>query len=231
MSDLLEELKEDLQREKYMRIWQKFGNYIIGAAIAALVLTALGVAGKEYLNRKYDNYSDKLFAASNAPKNEAIAKYDELISVGNATYKAIARVRKASILLENNKIEEALAEYKKVAMDSSAPAEFRDIAKLIYIVTSSNMELDTPKKEDIDAKLFLQDSISDKGIFKYSAMEFEAFQDLKNNNYTKAKDTFSTLAGSADAPSDIKSRAEEMLEAIANRYNPGKSNDSEKTNG
>lgn len=228
MSDLLDELKEDLFREKYLLIWQKFGNYIIGAALAALVLTALGVAGMEYMNAKYDTYNDKLFAANNAPKAEAISKYDDLIATGNSTYRAIAGMRKAALLLEDSKNAEALIAYKKVISDFSAPQEFRDIAKLIYVVISNNITLDN---KDVEAKLFLEDSMSDKSIFKYSAMEVDAFQQLSENNYTKAKDIFNSLANNAKTPTGIKSRAAEMLDAIANRNDLGQENGAKKTNG
>ncbi len=231
MPDLLDEIREDLSREKYAMIWQRFGNYFIGAAIAALILTAAGVVGKQYMQSKYSAYSDALFEASNAPHSEALVKYDELMATGNATYKAIAGLRKGALLLETSKDSDALAAYKQVAEESSAPQELRDVAKLLYIAISSNLEIDSKGEKDADAQLYLQDSLSGSGIFKYSAMEISAFKELDSQNYTKAKDIFNSITKSPEAPQNVRKRAQEMLDAIANMNDSGQENATEKKNG
>lgn len=231
MADLLDEIKEDLSREKYALIWQKFGNYFIGAAIAALILTAAGVAGNKHMESKYSEYSDALFDATNAPPSEALKKLDELIENSNSTYKAIAGLRKAALLLESSKSTEALAAYKKVADESSSPKELRDVAKLLYIAISSNLEIDNKGHKDADTQLYLQDSLEGSAVFKYSAMEISAFKELDSKNYTKAKDIFDTLVKNPEAPQNVRNRAQEMLDAIANMNDSGQNDATENKNG
>ena len=216
MSDLLDEIREDLSREKYALIWQKFGNYIIGAAIAALILTSTGVAAKKFINYLHASYSDALFEANNAPNAEALVKYDELMKNGNATYKAIAGLRKAALLLQSSKNTDALAVYKKVIDESGGPQELTDLAKLLYIAVSSNIAADNKDYNNADAKKYLEENIGRDSVFKYSTMEINAFKEIESHNYTKAKDIFNQLLESPDAPSNIKARAKEMIDAILN---------------
>jgi hypothetical protein len=231
MSDFLEEIKEDLTREKYALIWHKFGNYVIGAAVAVLILTGLGVAAKNYTQSRYETYSDLIFEAGRAPEAEAIKKYDDVINHSNGTYQAIAGLRKASILLQGSKNQEALDTYRKIIEKSSSPQELKDVAKLLYLAVSSNILAENKDYKDAYAANYMQENIDGSGIFKYSAMEISAFKEMDNHNYKKARDIFSKLADSEEAPQTIRARASEMLVKIENTNVINKENATENKNG
>lgn len=231
MPDLLDEIKDDLFREKYSLLWEKYGNYIIGAALAAIILTGFGVAGNKYMNSRYESYSDALYEADTAQGEDAIKKYDGLMENGNGTYKAIAGLRKAALLLKDSKNPEALAVYKKVIEESGGPKELKDVAKLLYISVSSNLAVGNKEYNDADAKKYLEENSKGNNVFKYSSMEIEAFKEIDNNNYTKAKDIFSKLVENPEAPANIKNRAREMIDAIANMNDSGIENATENKNG
>ncbi len=233
MPDLFDEIKDDIFREKYALIWQKFGNYFIGAAIVALILTGAGVAGKKFMEGRYASYSDALYEANTAPEAEALTKYDDLIKNGNSTYKAIAGLRKAAILLQSTKNQDALVEYKNVIEKSGGPQELVDVAKLLYIaVSSSIIAVDNKDYNDVAAKKYLHmENVNGSGIFKYSVMEINAFKEMGSHNYTKAKDIFSELLASPEAPANIKTHAKEMIDAIINMNDLGTTNVTEKKNG
>lgn len=215
MSDLFDEIREDLSREKYVVIWQKYGHYLIGAAIAALILTGAGVAWRSHVASNNISYSDALYEANESSSAEAIKKYDEIIANASGTYKAIAGLRKAAIMLQDSKSEDALAAYKKVIETSGAPRELKDLAKLLYISVSSNLSADSKEYNNVTAKKYLQENIDGSGIFKYSALEINAFEEIQNHNYTKAKDIFNKLIENQETPESIKTRARAMLETIA----------------
>jgi len=40
MSDIFQEVEEDVRKERYEQLWKKYGNYIIGAA--AILVIAVG---------------------------------------------------------------------------------------------------------------------------------------------------------------------------------------------
>ncbi len=217
MPDLLDEIKEDISKEKYSLIWQKYGNYIIGAAIAILIITGAAVAGKNYMNSRNAAYNDALYEASIAKQVDAIKKYDDIIASANSTYQAIAALRKAAILLNDAKTEDALTVYKKIIEKSGTPKEFKDLAKLLYSAVSNNIAAENKAYKDENTATYLAQNMTDNSIFKYSALEISAFQEIRNNNYTKAKDIFAKLEESTDAPVNIKKRAKEMLDVINSR--------------
>ncbi len=79
MSDLLNEIKEDVMREKYAFLWNKYGNYIIGLAVALLLLTGGLVTFSNHINSKNLGYSDELYQAENSSPDKALTLYDDLL--------------------------------------------------------------------------------------------------------------------------------------------------------
>lgn len=231
MSDLLDEIKEDLVREKYAHLWNKFGNYIIGAALLALLFTGAGIMYNRHMDARYESYSDMLYEASVATEAEAMQKYDEIIAGANGAYKAIAGLRKAAMLLQGMKGKEALVVYKKIIDESSAPIEFRELSKLLYVAVSSNLALENSGFQDMDAQKYLKETAEGNNIFKYSALELTAFNEFSSRNYTKAKEIFSNIAESHDAPEGIVNRAREMLDAISNLNEVAQEKNIENKNG
>lgn len=215
MPDLLDEIKEDIANEKYAMIWQKCGNYIIGAGIAALVATGVGVYVGNYMKDKDASYSDMLFDAQNASQQDALKKYDEIIASANSTYQAIAGLKKAAIMLQTDKTKEALDIYTQIIETSGAPKEFKDLAKLLYVAANKNLAAENKNDTDKNAPKYLQ-NLENEGIFKFSALEITGFEHFQAKNYTKAKEIFSQIVESRDAPQNIKLRAKEMLDTIMN---------------
>src|SRR5262245_27658910 len=59
MSDIFQEVEEDVRRERYEQLWKKYGNYVIAAA-AVLVLAVGGYqAWVAYDNSQRQQVSDK----------------------------------------------------------------------------------------------------------------------------------------------------------------------------
>ena len=40
MSDIFREIEEDLQRDRYKKLWEKYGNLVIAAAVVLVLGTA-----------------------------------------------------------------------------------------------------------------------------------------------------------------------------------------------
>ena len=76
MSDIFQEVEEDVRREHYEKLWKKYGNYVIAAA-SVLVLAVAGYqAWTRYDLSQRQKSSDayeaavQLIASGNAPKAE-----------------------------------------------------------------------------------------------------------------------------------------------------------------
>ena len=60
MSDIFREIEEDLQRDRYKKLWEKYGNLVIAAAVALVLSTAGWQVWKTYRVKR-----DQAFGARN----------------------------------------------------------------------------------------------------------------------------------------------------------------------
>ncbi len=115
----LRELKQEIEREKFAQIWQRYGLIIIGGAVAILA----GVVA-------YQGWQ----AYTTSAAQEAGAKYEVALEQATSNklddYATLAELQLAATHLEMGKREEALAVYEKLAKDTGADTLLRDFARL-----------------------------------------------------------------------------------------------------
>jgi hypothetical protein len=58
---LLQEIEEDLQRQKFEELWRKFGPYILGAAAAIVLVTAMITGWQTYQTRQSQKVTEALW--------------------------------------------------------------------------------------------------------------------------------------------------------------------------
>jgi len=214
MPDILDEVKEDLKREKYAALWSRYGRYVVAGAVSAVVLTALSVSWSRYQEKHYAEQGNLLYAANQSAEegklDAAFAKLDTLINGKKTPAAAIAALRKAALLVKEDKVEEAMAIYKAITEDGKSPGEIRELAELLYLYNVA--EKNNPERGTETAERLLK--LSANSPWKFSAIELIAFGDLEKGNLLSAKENFEKLANAADAPSGIRNRAAEVLGSI-----------------
>jgi len=211
VSDLFDEIKEDVRKEKYALLWEKFGNYVLGACLSIVLITAGVVSWKGYSKGVSEEQGSKLFFAEREVENDnieaAYAIYDELINEGRAEYASIAGLKKAALLVDEGRKDEASLLYQKISDISGAPIEIKELAGLLYIYSLDNegAELSEQTIEKLSKK---------KHPWRFSAAEFSAFRALKENNNDEAKELFNALLGDPLTPPGIRKRSQNMIDAI-----------------
>jgi hypothetical protein len=102
VSDIFQEVDEEVRREQLKRLWERYGNYIIAACI--LVIAGVGAW------RGYDWWETKRAAESGAAFEQAVAlaeagkpqeaeaAFAKLATDGTAGYRVLARMREAATL-------------------------------------------------------------------------------------------------------------------------------------
>ena len=63
MTDIFKEVDEDLRREQFRKLWDRFGPYVIGLAILIVVATA-GIRGWDYWQEKQAQATGDRFLAA-----------------------------------------------------------------------------------------------------------------------------------------------------------------------
>src|SRR5271170_3007090 len=102
VSDIFQEVDEEVRREQLKKLWERYGTYII----AVLILVIVGVGGW----RGYQWWQTKRAAeagaafeqavtlAESGKRQEAEAAFAKLATDGTASYRVLARLREAAEL-------------------------------------------------------------------------------------------------------------------------------------
>ncbi len=124
MTDLFREVEEDLRREQFSKLWEKYGIYVIGLAVAIVLVVAAVVgwrawshASRVEASARYDELVAEL--EEGAAPEEAAAAFDNFAAETGGGYETLARLQQADRLLEAGERDAALAVYEEVANDAS----------------------------------------------------------------------------------------------------------------
>jgi hypothetical protein len=107
VSDIFQEVDEEVRREQLKKLWERYGNYLV----ALCILIVAGVAAW----RAYDWWENKQAVQSGAAFEQAVtlaeagkhqeaeAAFAKLASDGTAGYRSLARLREAVQLAPREK--------------------------------------------------------------------------------------------------------------------------------
>ena len=208
--EFIREVDEDLKEEKRIKLWRKIFPYVASISLGIVIFTSGFVFWENYTKKPNQRLGDDFTAAVQLSQEEdidaALIALDRIVDKGSDGYATIAKMKKASLLIENQKVEEGLSIYldlEKNAVDQS----FRDISTILYVLNS--MDRDDPgllieKIEPLEASK----------IWKSSALELKAFILLKQNNVSLAKETFQAILDMKNSPTSLKQRAKNMMDFL-----------------
>lgn len=216
LSDIFQEVDEDLRREEIFRLWKKYGLQAIGA-FAVTVLVAAGVVGwKSYRAQQAQNaslkYQDIVEPVAGAKSPEVrIAAFDKIESSLTPGYKVLARFERAAALVETNRAAEAAKVFDAIAADSSVESTLRDVARLkaTYILT------DTLSLADMKSRL--AGLAAPESEFRFAANELLGYAALRVGDLAGARTNYLAITSDIAAPEDIHQRAQDMLDEIDQR--------------
>ena len=83
-----------------------------------------------------------------------------------------------------------------------------------YAKLSSGVEMLIALNNKKDAKLILDDLISNTSDLKYIAMEYKGYLEIDEGNFSKARTIFTNIADEALSSVNMKNRAREVLSIL-----------------
>ena len=213
MSDVFQEVDEELREEKYKSIWRKFRYYVIGGLILFILGIAANAFWKDYNLKEINERSDRFFTAiemAQEDKVNAITLLEEFANQEekNSEYNAlIARFTEAAIRRSEKDFNGALVIYQSLE-DNNISNFYEDYAKL------SSVEMLIALNNKKDAKLILDDLISNTSDLKYIAMEYMGYLEIDEGNFSKARTIFTNIADDALSSVNMKNRSREVLSIL-----------------
>ena len=210
MSDLFHEVDEEVRREQLKKLWERYGNLVIAAAM--LVIAAVGGwRGYEWWEAKKAAESGAAFEAAASlaeagKHSEAEAAYAKIASDGTAGYRSLARLREAAELGVTDP-KAAVAAYDGIAADSSVGQVLQDLASLragAFLIDAGDFA---------GARARLEPIAGSDRTFRHTAREFLVLAAWRAGDSALGKHWVAMIMGDAETPSATRSRVE-MLVAL-----------------
>ena len=208
--EFIKEVDEDIKEEKRIKLWKKLIPYVISFSLTIILFTSGFVFWKNYTKNSNQTLGDDFTAAVDlANENDtdaALLALDRIVDKGSDGYATIAKMKKASLLIDKGLFDEGLSIYldlERNAVDQS----FRDIATILYVLNSMD-------KIDPETLLKKIEPLENSKVWQSSALELKAFIFLKNNNKKLAKETFQSILNLKTSPSSLSTRARNMIEYL-----------------
>jgi hypothetical protein len=212
MSDIIREVDEELRHERYRKLWDRYGIYVVGAALL-LVLGVAGWRGYEWYQAREAakasaRFDAALQLAADGKRTEAEAAFSEIAKDGTYGYRVLARFRVAAEAARTD-VKAGVAAFDAIAADTSIEPALRDIAR----VHSGYLLVDTASVPELTERLkTLMDPASP---FRYSANEILALAHYRAGELDAAQKIFTALISDGEAPPSMRQRMQVMYALVA----------------
>jgi hypothetical protein len=207
VTELFDEVDEEVRREQLQKLWQKYSIHVIAAAL--LVIAAVGGwRGYQYLEGKKAAEAGGAFnkaveLSEQGKHTEAEAAFNDLVAKAPAGYRMLARFRAAAEVA--NKDPQAAAKmFDDLAADSSIGPELQALAR----IRAAGQLVDTASYADMLRRLEPDAAVGQ--TFRHAARELLALSAFRVNDSTATRKWLDEIELDAETPPSMRSRAEAL---------------------
>jgi hypothetical protein len=208
VSDIFNEVDEELRREKLKKLWERYGVLII--ALAVLFVAAVGGW------RAYQWYEAKKAAEAGAAfdaaallseqgqHQQAEAAFAKIAAEGSSAYRVLARLREAAELAHHD-AKAAIAIYDSIASDDRVDQVQRDLAALraAYIL------VDTAPYDELRNRV---EPLTDSNrAFRHSARALLALSAWRADNAAEVRRWADLVMADPTTPSNTRNQIEILM--------------------
>jgi hypothetical protein len=207
VSELFDEVDEEVRREQLKKLWDKYSIYII-AGLILIIAAVAGWRGYQYLEAKKAAEAgaafDKAVELSEANKHaEAEAAFADLVAKAPFGYRVLSRLRLAAEIA-NRDAPAAAKMYDEIAADRSVGVADQDLAR----IRAAQLLLESASYPNIKERL--EAAAAPGATFRHTARELLALSAWRANDATAARQWLDMIANDGDTPPGLRSRAEAL---------------------
>jgi hypothetical protein len=212
VSDIFREIDEELRRDNLLKLWSRYGRYLI--ALAVLVVVAAGgiVAWRDHQlserRTQSARYASALSLAREGKDAEA-AKVFAAIAKEGGGYATLALFAEAEYLAKAGDLKGAVSAYDRIASTSGVDPSFRELATLLSVMHG------VPGGDPRSVVDRLAPLTASGNPWRPTALELTAAAKLASGDRNGALGVYKTLADDLTAPQGVRARASEMAAALA----------------
>jgi hypothetical protein len=188
VSEIFDEVDEDVRRDQLKKLWDQYSIYIVAGAL--LIIAAVGGwRGYQYLE-----------ANKHA---EAEAAFTELAAKAPSGYRMLARLRAAAELAIRDP-QGAAKQYDDIAADRSVRVSEQDLAR----VRAAGLLLETASYPNMLQRL--EAATAPAATFRHTARELLALSAWRANDTAAARRWLDLIANDGETPPSLRSRADAL---------------------
>jgi hypothetical protein len=207
VSELFDEVDEDVRRDQLKKLWDQYSIYIIAGAL--LIIAAVGGwRGYQYLEAKKAAEAGAAFdkateLAEQGKHSEAEAAFNNLAATAPSGYRMLARLRAAAEVASHDP-QAAVKLYDDISADRSVGALEQELAK----VRAAGLLLDSASYPNMLERL--EAEAAPGATFRHTARELLALSAWRVNDTAAARKWLDLIANDGETPSSLRSRAEAL---------------------
>lgn len=212
MSDIFQEVDEDVRRDKAAELWKKY-SILVYAAAALIVLATAAYRFYEYQRTGREQaagaaFQDALKLETQGKSAEAEAAFSKLAIDAPRGYRVLARFSAADATAKTDPKAGAAA-FDALANDSAVDAQFRGAARLRAALARLDAgELDA-------AKGALETLADPQGAFRHTARLTLGSIALQQKDYTTAGKWLDLIMADPQSPQAERGAAQTLLGVVA----------------
>jgi hypothetical protein len=207
--EFIREVDEAVRQDQWLKLWKHYGRYIVGAAVAIVIGSAVGVGWRAWQQsqqledaRRYGAAQQLLREDKPAEAAEAFAALAEDASSG---YRVLARLRAAEARAQAGDPAEATATLEQLAATDDALPVYRSLGELLV----AQRDFAGAEPAALLAELEPLSGIDEP--WRYSALELRALAQMQSGDTAAARQTLGDLLADPLTPPHLGRRAAELL--------------------
>ena len=210
MSDIFDEVSEDLRADQARLLLRRYG----GLLILAMLLTLVGVGAYHvWADRQQQTanaLAEKFLAAQKAaesrtPPKDLEQQFAAIASSGPIGYQVLAKLQMANLQWKAGQHESAVAIWSALSADPATPSDLKDLATL----TRVQHQLDTADAKQLKADLV--PLVQGTTRWRPLAAQLTALLDIRLGRTADATQIFRQLVRDEQAPTGIRQVAQAIL--------------------
>ena len=205
--EIISEIEEDLQKERFKKYWKNYGKYI-SLLIVFIVFSVGGWQIYELLEKRRNIEASNIFLnildVSKEDTEKAIKEIDKIKNLPKG-YELLIKFQKANLFIKNNQITDAVLLFNQIHQDKSIDQNYRDIAVLLSIMHQYKQDNSIVKLDNI---------ISTNEHFAMLAKELKAYNLYDDGKIKGAQNILEEILNSPN----ISQRSNERISNILKTF-------------
>jgi len=208
VSDIFQEVNEEVRRERMKQLWERYGNLIV--VIAFLIVGGVaGWRGYEWWEARKAAEAGATFEAAAAlaaegKHEQAEAAFAKIAVEGTSGYRILARFREAAELALRDPAA-AIKAYDALIADSAIGRAMQDLAT----VRAGLLLADTAPYDEVRARL--EPLTANDRPFRHTAREILALAAWRVGDHKAATHWFDLIMTDAETPAGTRARVEMLI--------------------